>query len=44
MLVLDASALVGWIMPDEQGIDLQDLASRHDDILIVGRTRPFQAS
>ena len=33
MLVLDASALVGWIMPDEQGIDLHDLASRHDDIL-----------
>ena len=33
MLVLDASALVGWVMPDEQGIDLHDLASRHDDIL-----------
>lgn len=33
MLVLDASALVGWVMPDEQGIDLQDLASMHHDIL-----------
>lgn len=32
MLVLDASALVGWVMPDERGIDLPGLAARHEDI------------
>lgn len=33
MLVLDASACVGWVVPDEQRVDLQDLSCRHDDIL-----------
>lgn len=33
MLVLDASALVGWVMPDERGIDLPELAAEHDDLL-----------
>ena len=32
MLVLDASALVGWVMPDERGIDLPELAAEHDDL------------
>lgn len=30
MLVLDASALASWLMPDELGIDLIALATRHD--------------
>jgi len=29
-LVLDASALAGWLMPDESGADLVALAGRHD--------------
>ena len=29
-LVLDASALAGWLMPDEAGSDLLLLADRHD--------------
>ena len=29
-LVLDASALAGWLMPDEVGSDLVSLAARHD--------------
>lgn len=29
-LVLDASALAGWLMPDETGIDLQTLAAEHE--------------
>jgi predicted nucleic acid-binding protein len=29
-LVLDASALAGWLMPDEAGTDLLSLAGRHD--------------
>lgn len=33
MLVIDASALVGWLMPDENGIDLPALAAEHEDIL-----------
>ena len=30
MLVLDASALAGWLMPDEGGPDLAALALQHD--------------
>lgn len=33
MLVIDASALVGWLMPDESGIDLPALAAEHEDIV-----------
>ena len=33
MLVIDASALVGWLMPDESGIDLPALAAEHEDIM-----------
>lgn len=33
MLVLDASALVGWVMPDKHGMDLLELAATHDDII-----------
>lgn len=33
MLVIDASALVGWVMPDETGIDLPALAAEHEDIV-----------
>lgn len=29
-LVLDASVLAGWLMPDETGIDLQTLAAEHE--------------
>lgn len=29
MLVLDASALAGWLMPDEAGVDLAGLAVQH---------------
>ncbi|WP_306118208.1 MULTISPECIES: type II toxin-antitoxin system VapC family toxin [unclassified Roseitalea] len=29
-LVIDASALAGWLMPDETGSDLVALAGRHD--------------
>lgn len=32
MLVIDAAALVGWLMPDEAGIDLAALAAAHDGI------------
>lgn len=32
MLVIDASALVGWVMPDEAGVDLATLAARHAEI------------
>lgn len=30
MLVLDASALASWLMPDESGVDLVDLAAQHE--------------
>lgn len=30
MLVLDASALASWLMPDETGVDLAALSARHD--------------
>lgn len=30
MLVLDASALASWLMPDETGVDLAALSHRHD--------------
>lgn len=30
MLVLDASALASWLMPDEPGVDLATLSARHD--------------
>ena len=30
MLVVDASALAGWLMPDEVGTDLAELAARHE--------------
>ena len=30
MLVLDASALASWLMPDEAGLDLVGLAGRHE--------------
>ena len=30
MLVLDASALASWLMPDEVGTDLAALAEAHD--------------
>ncbi|WP_423211851.1 type II toxin-antitoxin system VapC family toxin [Paracoccus yeei] len=32
MLVIDASALIAWIMPDESGVDLASLTARHDEI------------
>lgn len=31
MLVLDASALASWLMPDEAGVDLQGLALAHPE-------------
>ncbi|MGL5009931.1 MAG: type II toxin-antitoxin system VapC family toxin [Paracoccaceae bacterium] len=30
MLVLDASALAGWLMPDQAGLDLTALAAQHE--------------
>ncbi len=30
MLVLDASALASWLMPDEAGMDLAELAESHE--------------
>ena len=30
MLVLDASALASWLMPDEPSVDLAALSARHD--------------
>lgn len=33
MLILDASALIGWIMPDEAGIDLEPLIARGEPLL-----------
>lgn len=30
MLVLDASALASWLLPDENGLDLAALAARHE--------------
>lgn len=30
MLVLDASALASWLMPDETGVELAALCARHD--------------
>ncbi len=33
MLVIDASALIGWVMPDETGIDLQKAFEAHDEVL-----------
>lgn len=32
MLVLDASALIGWVMPDEKGLDLEVALGRHADL------------
>lgn len=32
-LVVDASALVGWAMPDESGVDLGPALMRHDAVL-----------
>ncbi|QRZ12943.1 type II toxin-antitoxin system VapC family toxin [Paracoccus methylovorus] len=32
MLVIDASALIAWVMPDESGVDLASLAERHEEI------------
>ncbi|MBL9048075.1 MAG: type II toxin-antitoxin system VapC family toxin [Tabrizicola sp.] len=31
MVVLDASALASWLMPDEAGVDLMELARQHSD-------------
>lgn len=36
MLILDASALVGWVMPDETGLDLDRLLAAHDDLAAPG--------
>lgn len=33
MLILDASAIIGWIMPDEAGIDLEPLIARGEPLL-----------
>lgn len=33
MLIIDASALIGWVMPDEAGIDLQEALTDHDEVL-----------
>jgi predicted nucleic acid-binding protein len=33
MLVLDASALAGWLMPDEAGLDLAALADQHPEFM-----------
>lgn len=33
MLVVDASALVAWVMPDEVGSDLDTLMAAHEQIL-----------
>lgn len=33
MLVLDASALIGWVMPDEKGLDLDGALARHPDLI-----------
>lgn len=32
MLVIDASALVGWVMPDETDLDLEALSADHAEI------------
>lgn len=32
MLVVDASALVSWVMPDESGVDLETLMVAHDQV------------
>lgn len=32
-LVIDASALIGWAMPDESGLDLDRALTRHDAVL-----------
>ena len=33
MLILDASAIIGWIIPDEAGIDLEPLIARGEPLL-----------
>lgn len=33
MLVVDASALIGWVMPDETGLDLHRAFEAHDEVL-----------
>lgn len=33
MLIVDASALIGWVMPDEAGIDLHAAFAAHDEVL-----------
>lgn len=33
MLIIDASALIGWLMPDESGPDLQAELARHDELV-----------
>lgn len=33
MLILDASAIIGWIVPDEAGIDLEPLIARGEPLL-----------
>lgn len=33
MLVVDASALIGWVMADEAGIDLHAALAAHDEVL-----------
>lgn len=33
MLVLDASAIMAWVMPDETGLDLKRLIARGDPLI-----------
>ncbi|MFV0303231.1 MAG: type II toxin-antitoxin system VapC family toxin [Paracoccus sp. (in: a-proteobacteria)] len=33
MLIIDASALIGWLMPDESGPDLASAMAGQDDVL-----------
>ena len=32
-LITDASAVAAWLMPDEAGYDLVELARKHDDFI-----------
>ena len=40
MLVVDASALIGWVMPDEAGISLDALVETHEVLAAPGLLWP----
>lgn len=39
-LVVDASAVAGWLLPDENGPDLAALVATHADFLALGYFGP----